>query len=189
MDNYFKINLNKASNRLDIYEQKKKHKAVMMGVFYWVIVVAIIGSIAYFTKETSNRIDLKRDAIAQLESQIQALETSESYISKEDVYALADLANRRVDWARRLIGIADALPKDIAITELDFNGDLLVIKGISRVKTRQKDLDRVMDIIDRIKAGSESKFDFANMKFKFSNRIKHKEQEILNFEIVSPIHL
>jgi Tfp pilus assembly protein PilN len=161
----------------------------MMGVLYWVVIILIIGTTVYFTNQTSKKIDRKVNTIDELKSQIQALETAESYISREDVYALADLANRRIEWARKLIGLSEALPRDIAITELDFNGSILTIKGISKVKTRQKDLDRVMDIIDRIKTNAESKLDFTNMKFKFSNRIKHKEQEILSFEIVSPIHI
>jgi Tfp pilus assembly protein PilN len=185
--NYFTINLNKAANRLDIYEQKRKRVRIFYAGIYSLVVFILAAAALYFTFLTDQRIKEKKETIDQLQAQIEALEASETYISKEDVYSLVDLADRRVDWSLNLIWLARALPKDIAITELDFNNNMLIIKGISKVKAHQKDLDRVMDIIDRIQFTAEPYSDFEAMKFKFTNRIKHLDQEILSFEISCPI--
>ena len=50
------------------------------------------------------------------------------------------------------------------------------------------DLDRVMEIIKDIQAREEVQGKFAGLKFRSSNRISHKDQEILSFEIGCPVN-
>lgn len=188
MVKHFKINLNKAANRLDIYEQNKRRKSATMVAFYVIVVFLLIGISGYFTYTTQKEIDQKKEILANIEEQIEELEASDTYISRDDVYGLVDLVDMRVDWARRLLLLARSLPRDIAITELNYRSNYLTIKGISKVKKRQKDLDRVMEIIRDIQSREETQNMFAGLKFRSSNRISHNDQEVLNFEIGCPVN-
>jgi Tfp pilus assembly protein PilN len=184
---YFKINLNKTSNRIDIYEQKQKRKKIALLSTFWIVLFAILAVGVFTTYLTYKKIENKKAVVQQLQKQIETLEASESYLSQNDVYALMDLAKNRISWAKKLVGLAQSLPRDIAITELNYRSNLLQIHGISKIKKGQKDLDRVMSIIEHIESNDEMNTDFTDIKFKLSNRIKHENQEILSFEISCPV--
>jgi len=112
---YFRMNLNKASNRLDLYQQKRRKKQLLT-VGAYVALIALISAVALYSGYlTKSQMEAKRKTIAELDRKIAALESSEAYISQEDVFALADLVETRFLWAQRLARLAEVLPEDIAL--------------------------------------------------------------------------
>jgi hypothetical protein len=88
-------------------------------------------------------------------------------------------------WSEKLQILGNILPKDVAITELTYDRDLnaFMIKGISKVKAGMKDLDLVVAIINVVKSQEDFSRDFSEIKFQSSQRIKHRNQEMVRFEI------
>jgi hypothetical protein len=163
---YYSTNLNKASNQLDQFEQAQKRKS-------------------YKTFQVQKMIEQYRSEYQLIEDRITRLEASSDYLSPEDVFALANITRERLTWSEKLSVLGNILPKDVAITELTYDGSLnaFLIKGISKVKPGLKDLDLVVAIINLVKAQEDFSSDFSEIKFQSSQRVKHRDQEMVKFEI------
>ncbi len=182
---YYKINLNKASNRLDQFENtRKKRKIISLGVFFFLMIVAI-GFMVYKTTQVRQYIGQQKAELQSIQAKIDQLEASSDYLSPEDIFTLAHVTQGRLTWSQKLAILGDILPKDVAITELvyDSGNKNFVIKGISKVKADIKDLDLVVSIIDILKAQPDFSNDFSEIKFQSSQRFKREDQEIVRFEI------
>jgi len=181
----YRVNLNKASNRLDQFEQKQKHRRVMALGFYFVVVLAITALAIFKSVKTQAVIDGYRGELAKIEEEISSLEASAEYLSPEDIFALAELAQTRMTWTEKLDVLGKILPRDVAVTELSYDNltKTLMIKGISKVKPSMRDLDLVVSIIDLIKANKNFSKDFSDIKFSSSTRVKYSQQEFVEFEI------
>ena len=181
----YKINLNKASNRLDQFEQKQKQKRVFALGFYFFVILAIAALAVFKSYQTQKIIDGYEAELAEIENEIDRLEASAAYLSPEDIFALAELATTRLTWTEKFNILGAILPKDVTITELsyDYQINTLSVKGISKVNPSTKDLDLVVSIVDLIKGNEKFSSDFLDVKFSSSNRIKHHDQEIIQFEI------
>jgi hypothetical protein len=181
----YKINLNKASNRLDQFENTRKRRKYITLALFFLLLIAGSGYVVYKTSLVQKQIDRQKADLQEIQNKIERLEASTEYLSPEDIFRLANVARGRLTWSPKLSVIADILPKDIAITELTYDSNLKVfmIKGVSKVRSDMKDLDLVVSIIDLLKAQPEFSKDFAEIKFQSSQRVKHNEQEIVKFEI------
>ena len=106
----------------------------------------------YFSELTENRIESYEAELEQIDADIEALAASSQYLSPQDIFALAELANNRLTWTEKFNVLGRVLPEDVTITELyyDESINVLRIKGISKVKANTRDLDRVVSIINLI---------------------------------------
>ena len=181
----YRLNLNKASNRLDQFENKRKQKKMVALGFYFLVVLAIGGFAVFKTYQTQDVIKGYETELARIDKEIKDLKASSEYLSPEDIFALAEMANGRITWTEKLNVLGRILPDDVAITELSYDEttNTLMIKGVSRVKQDMKDLDLVVSIINLIKSHKDFAKDFSDIKFSSSNRIKHDKQEMVEFEI------
>lgn len=182
---YYKINLNKASNRLDQFENvRRRRKIVSLSVFL-VFVVAGIAFMVYKTTQMQDFINQRRAELQSIQNKIDQLEASSDYLSPEDIFTLSTVASSRMTWSEKIAILGSTLPRDVAITDLEFEAHqkMFLIKGISKVRADIKDLDLVMSIIDLLKAQEAFAGDFSEIKFQSSQRIKQNEQEIVKFEI------
>jgi len=182
---YYSINLNKASNRFDQYEQAQKRRKVITLGFFLVVLVVIMGVVGYKSIVTQRTIDNYQAELQSIEDRIAKLESSSDYLSPEDLYTLSNITKSRMIWSEKLEILGDVLPNDVAITELSYDRHLhaFMIKGISKVKTGMKDLDLVVAIINLVKSQDDFSRDFAEIKFQSSRRVKHLNQEMVRFEI------
>lgn len=182
---HYSINLNKASNRLDQFERSQQRKKAFSVVLFFVLVLVAMGAVVYKTYRVQKTIDSYRAEYQSIEERINKLEASSDYLSPEDVYTLANITEDRMTWSDKLAILGNILPRDVAITELSYDGSInaFVIKGISKVRTGMKDLDLVVAIINVVKANADFSADFSEIKFQSSQRIKHREQEMVKFEI------
>jgi cell division protein FtsB len=182
---YYKINLNKASNRLDQFESTRiKRKIISIAIFF-LVVLGGTAFVVYRASLVQKSIAAQKAELASIDNRIAQLEASSEYLSPEDIFTLANVARGRLTWSEKLAILGDILPKDVAITELTYDDNLkaFIIKGVSKVRPDMKDLDLVVSIIDILKAQPEFTHDFADIKFQSSQRIKHNDQEIVRFEI------
>ena len=181
----YKINLNKASNRLDQFEVQQKRRRTAALAFFFVLLVGVTGVAIFFTLQTQNKIDGYQAELKKIETDTEALSASSQYLSPDDIFALAELANKRMTWTEKFNVLGKILPKDVAITEMyyDYQIKVLRIKGISRVNPQLKDLDLVVSIVDLIKNNKDFSKNFADIRFTSSTRIKHDTQEMVEFEI------
>jgi Tfp pilus assembly protein PilN len=182
---YYKINLNKISNRLDQFQVKQKRRRVFALGFYFFVIMIITALAIGKSIHTQRTINGLKSELAEIQSEIDQLEASSDYLSPEDIFALAELANTRLTWTEKFDVLGKIMPKDVTITGLnyDYQVKTLMIKGISKVNPQLEDLDLVVSIINLIKANNNFSSDFNDIKFHSSNRIKHKEQDIVEFEI------
>jgi Tfp pilus assembly protein PilN len=182
---YYKINLNKASNRLDQFAVKQQRKRMMAIGFYLLVIVAITVLAVTKTTQGHSKIKTLRAELAQIQGEIDQLQASSEYLSPDDIFTLAQAANTRLTWTEKLDVLGRILPRDVAITglEYDFNINMLMIKGITKVNPNLEDLDLVMSIVDIIKKDANFTKGFNDIKFSGSNRIKHQGQEVITFEI------
>lgn len=181
----YKINLNKASNRLDQFEKQQEQRRVFAIGFFFFLLVAVTAVAVYFSMQTQNRIKAYEEEVAQIDAEIEALAASSQYLSPQDIFALAELANTRLTWTEKFNVLGKVLPEDVTITELYYDESLNVlrIKGISKVKGGLRDLDLVVSIINLIENNEDFAKDFIDIRFSSSNRIKFREQELIEFEI------
>jgi Tfp pilus assembly protein PilN len=181
----YKINLNKASNRLDQYELKQKKRRTAAIVFFFIALIGITAVSVVFSQQTRLKINSLQSEITAIDDEIAQLSASSQYLSPEDIFALSQLATTRMTWTEKLNVLGNILPRDVVITELyyDYQINSLKIKGISRVNPEMKDLDRVVSIVNLIKGNKDFSKDFVDIKFSSSTRIKHQDQEIIQFEI------
>ena len=181
----FKINLNKASNRLDQFEGVQKRRKVVSLSFFFLLVLIGIGFMVYKSYQVHNIIKQQKAELLAIQSKIDQLEASSDYLSPEDIFTLSHVTRGRMTWSQKMAILGDILPQDIAITNLtlDESQKLFTIKGVSKVKSDIKDLDLVVAIIDILKSQPDFSSDFSEIKFQSSQRIKHGDQEIVKFEI------
>ncbi len=182
---YYRINLNKASNRLDQADQARRKKRIAIIASFFLLLIIGMSAVVYRTYLTQQVIKADKAQLQEIEDKIEKLEASSDYISPEDIYLLNQVARNRRIWSDKLSILDKALPKDVAITEMNFDASLntFVIKGISKVKLDMKDLDLVVGIIDLLKSQQDFYKDFSEVKFQMSQRIKYHEQEMVRFEI------
>ncbi len=182
---YYSINLNKASNRLDQFEESLKKKRLVSLVVFYVVLLGAAGALIYRTHLTQQSINNLNAELTEIEDKIARLEASSDYLSPEDIFTLAEVTKGRFVWSEKISLLGNILPKDVALTELSYDSRLnaFMVKGISKVKVGTKDLDLVVSIINVVKANDDFNRDFSDVKFQSSQRIKYREQEIVRFEI------
>jgi Tfp pilus assembly protein PilN len=182
---YYKINLNKASNRMDQFAQRQQRRVVMAVGTYFLVIVLIAGFVIYKAMQNQRTINSLRGNLAQIDSEIDRLQASSEFLSPQDIYTLAELANNRLTWTEKLDVLGRILPKEVTLTGLDYDYQVnsLTIKGITKVSIRMKDLDVINSIIDIIKADPNFSSGFVDIKFGGSDRVKRQNQELIAFEI------
>jgi Tfp pilus assembly protein PilN len=182
---HYKINLNKASNRLDQFAQKQQRRVVMAMGAYFLVVVLVAGFVIYRAMQNQKVINSLKSELTQIDDEINRLKASSEFLSPQDIYTLAELANNRLTWTEKLDVLGRILPKDVTITGMDYDYQInsLTIKGITKVSPRMKDLDLINSIIDIIKSDHDFSSGFGDIKFGGSDRVKRQNQELITFEI------
>lgn len=185
----YKINLNKPSNRLDQFAERQKQRRVVAVGFYFGVVLLISALAIYKAYQNHRVISSLKTELNQIQDEIDRLQASSAYLSPEDIYVLAELANNRMTWTEKLDVLGRILPSDVTITELDYDyqTNQLIISGLTKVNPRLEDLDLVMAIVDVIKKDPDFSAGFASIMFNGSSRIKHRNQEIIEFEIACTV--
>lgn len=180
----FLINLNRDEGQEEkLARWRKRRESITMYSFLAVFLILTI--FAYNNHKAMSRlIQTKEEKIARINIELDELAKEGQKVSKEDVMAIAKLEKTRFLWAKKFWAIAEVLPKEIAVTGMEFTNNQLVIKFISKVKFQEKDFDKIDEIMVLLKGTEDFYKDFQNIKFDKSSRIVVDGQDILSFSVL-----
>lgn len=170
---------------MDQFAQRQQRRVVIAMGTYFLVIVLIAGFVIYKAMQNQRTINSLKGNLAQIDGEIDRLQASSEFLSPQDIYTLAELANNRLTWTEKLDVLGRILPKEVTLTGLDYDYQVnsLTIKGITKVSIRMKDLDVINSIIDIIKADPNFSSGFVDIKFGGSDRVKRQNQELIAFEI------
>lgn len=180
----FLINLNRDEGQEEkLARWRKRRESITMYSFLAVFLILTI--FAYNNHKAMSRlIQTKEEKIARINIELDELAKEGQKVSKEDVMAIAKLEKTRFLWAKKFWAIAEVLPKEIAVTGMEFTNNQLIIKFISKVKFQEKDFDKIDEIMVLLKGTEDFYKDFQNIKFDKSSRIVVDGQDILSFSVL-----
>lgn len=187
MINQFTINLNKGE---DIAERearwRKRREIITLTVLaIFVLVLSMINITQYQIVE--GIIDTKETIIRDIDRQLDSLKKTGKNISKDDVLALAKLEKERVLWTKKLLALGQELPEEMALTYIEFKNNVLLIRFITTIKAKEKEFDKVKEMIDKLRASPLFFRDFSQMRLKEQHRADVEDQTILSFSVVCRI--
>lgn len=184
MINQFTINLNKGE---DIAERearwRKRREIITMTVLIIFVMVLLTVNIGQY-RMIERVILTKKDIIEDIERKLDSLEKTGKKISKEDVLSLAKLEKERVLWTKKLLALGQELPDEMALTYLEFKNNMLLIRFITTIRGKEKEFDKVKEMIDKLRASPMFFHDFAQMRLKEQHRAEVDGQNILSFSVL-----
>ena len=180
----FTINLNKGE---DIAERearwRKRREIITLTVLVVFVLVLTVINIGQY-QMIEGIITTKETIIRDIDRQLDSLKKTGKNISKEDVLALAKLEKERVLWTKKLLGLGQELPLEMALTYMEFKNNVLLLRFITTIKSDEKEFDKVKEIIDKLRASPMFFRDFREMRLKEQHRAEVDEQTILSFSVL-----
>ncbi|MBC8213513.1 MAG: PilN domain-containing protein [Candidatus Marinimicrobia bacterium] len=183
MKNLILINLNQTVNRELLSEQKKERTRWIIFGFILIVMIGISYGYYYISQNLSTLVNLRENRIEDVIDQSNALKKEGINLSKKDIESLHKIETNRILWAEKLKIIANITPEHMAITELEFRNNRLIITAISRVYSDKKDFDVVNELINLLTNNELFSRDFPEIQFKSSDRRTTREQEYLLFQV------
>ncbi len=184
MINQFTINLNKGE---DIAERearwRKRREIITLTVLVIFVLVLTMINVAQY-QMVEGIIDTKEMIIRDIDRQLDSLKKTGKNISKDDVLALAKLEKERVLWAKKLLALGQELPVEMALTFVEYKNNVLLIRFIATIKAKEKEFDKVKEIIDKLRASPMFFRDFSQMQLKEQHRAEVEDQTMLSFSVV-----
>jgi len=180
----FLINLNRGEGREEkMARWKRRKESLILSVF---LALFLVLSILNYNnhKAMKTLIVSKEQKIERVNRELDELKREGQNVSKADVLALARLEQNRFLWTKKFYSIAEMLPKNVAVTGMEFANDAFIIRYISKVRKDEKDFDKISEIMELMKNTQDFYEDFADIKFDQSHRIKVEGQDILSFSVV-----
>lgn len=179
----FKINLNKGEGQEEkLSRWRRRRESMTLSVFF--IIFLVLAMFNYSNhKALKELIDIKEDKYRQIQVELDELKEQGQNVSKEDVVALARLEKTRFLWTKKFWALSDILPKHIAVTSMELSNYEMIIKFISRIKMKEREFDKISEIMELLQTTQEFYQDFQSIKFDQSHRIVVDGQNILSFSI------
>jgi len=180
----FLINLNRGEGREEkLAKWRKRKESLVLSIF--LVIFLVLSSFNYNNhKSMENLIHTKEQKIARVNRELDELKRKGQNVSKDDVMAIARLEQTRFLWTKKFFAIANMLPKNVAVTGMEFANDAFIISYIAKVKKEEKDFDKISEIMELMKGTEDFYTDFASIKFDQSHRIVVENQDILSFKVV-----
>lgn len=179
---YFKINLNKFGEmRLQAVKDKK---AFITAVVCFLVGFAIlVGAWFYINSKGQERVNSRKDYLAETQKQLASFQTSADYLSSDDLDHLAQTFNNRIFWAKKMIALGAEIDDKLAVRKFSFANGILTLNGITEVEKNVKELDLIQAFINRLKSNPEISNDFPQIKSGQITRQIVKDTAILEFVI------
>ncbi len=183
----FTVNLNKGEARAELVVRKQRRtQRIVMAVFVLAfLALGVLNLVNHM--ELNSVVTEKKDKIAEIENQLEELQSIGQNVSKQDVLALSKLEKKRFLWTKRLEVLAEILPEDMAVTGMEFHNFDFTIRAISQIKKNQKEFDQVSAFMDMLKGTPFFYKDFKGIRFEKSSRIGVEDQDILSLAIVCDV--
>lgn len=179
----FLININRGEGQEEKLARWRKRRESL--TLYIILLIFIVLSVVNYNnyKTVRRLVKTKELKIAQINLELEELQRQGQNVSKADVMAIAKHENTRFLWTKKFHALAEVLPKEIAVTDLEFTNDAYIIKFIAKVKKEQRDFDKISEIMDLLRSTRDFYEDFQDIKFNESHRIIVDVQDILSFSV------
>lgn len=180
----FLINLNRGEGREEkLARWRRRKESIILSVF--LVIFLILTIFNYNNHKSMQELISSKDAkIARINRELDELKREGQNVSKADVLALARLEQTRFLWTKKFYSMAEMLPKDVAVTGMEFANDSYIIRYIAKVRKEEKDFDKISEIMELMKNTQDFYEDFVDIKFDQSHRINVDGQDILAFSTV-----
>ncbi|HNZ07332.1 MAG: hypothetical protein KBA79_01320 [Candidatus Cloacimonetes bacterium] len=179
---YFKINLNKYGDLKIQTEREKKN-------FYQAIAVFVLGTLIILgvhfvlSSRLGAKVDSRRKFLKETERQLESFQTSDDYLSSQDLDRLEQTFNNRIFWANKLVALSQEIDNKLAVRKFTFANGVLTLNGITPVDNNVRELDLINEFILRLKSNPEISNDFPQIKSGLITKQMVKDTAIMEFVI------
>ena len=181
---YIKINLNQVVSRFQLEEMKLERSRWYIAGGLTFCFICLFSFMNYTNYRMNKLIDIRQENIDSLNQKINRLQKeSQINLSKKDIEMLFTFESKRNYWTPKIQALADLTPIKMAITELEFAKQRLMITAITRLEEGVKEFDVIEDFINLIENEPNFKDDFEYIKFINSSKERSKGQETFTFKI------
>jgi hypothetical protein len=185
MNKYIIINLNQTINKAQIAEIKAERKRWISFSLLSIVFIGIIVVMFYVNDGFQNLVESRKQTIAKIMSDTDKLaEDSQIDLSKSDIKSMYKLEDSRILWAPKLESLSNLLPDEMAITELNYHNNKLVISAISKLHEGEKEFKVIDNFISLLKSDSTFSKGFKTITFMNTQRMTSRGNEILSFNII-----
>lgn len=179
---YFKINLNKFGE-MKIQAEKEKKTFINAIIGFVVVAVLLSASLFYLNRELSKKVENRQQFLSETEGQLKSFQTSEDYLSSNDLDRLAQTFSNRIFWAKKMVALSREINDKLAVRKFSFANGVLTLNGITPVEKNIREIDLINDFIDRLKSNPEISDDFPQIKSGLITKQTVKDTDIMEFVI------
>jgi len=187
MVSQFKINLNRQEGFVQRQERTRKIRERITLTVVTFLLLGVTAMTVLKDMEMRGLVAHKQMQLDKIIADIDSLQKAGQNVSKEDVMALARLDRNRVLWTKKFVAIADRIPEKMAVTALEFDRGKFIIRAISQIEPKEKEFDKVRNLMDQLQASPMFMEDFRNIRFTESKRVLRDDQELLDFTVTCTI--
>lgn len=183
MNKLITINLNQTVNKAVLAEMKKEQTRWGIAGGFSLLLVISLGLILTLNGSLSSLIEKREQRIDQIITDTKSLKEEGIDLSKTDIESYYDFEENRMFWAEKLQQLSKITPEYMAITEISYDNGRMVISAVSQINPDEKDFKVIDHFVNLLKNTYEFNKDFAQIKFKNSERIVSRNVEILTFQV------
>ncbi len=179
---YFKINLNKFGEmKLQAEKENKTFRNAVIAFLAGAVIMFAI--FFYLNHQLKQKVENRKRFLADTENQLKSFQSSEDYLSIDDLDRLAKTFNNRIFWAKKMVALSQEIDQKLAVRKFTFNNGVLTLNGITPVDSNIRELDLINEFILRLKSNPEISNDFPMIKSGAINKQVVKDTAILEFVI------
>jgi Tfp pilus assembly protein PilN len=187
MIDMFLINLNRTEGQEEKLARWRKRKESIT-IYSFLFIFLILAIFTYNNhRAMSGLIVAKEQKIKRINRELEELAKQGRNVSKEDVLAIAQLEKTRFLWTKKFKALAEVLPKDVAVTGLEYGNNIFLIDFISRIRPEEKDFEKINEIMGYLQNTEDFYQEFGDIKFNKSHRITVDGQDILSFSVICKV--
>jgi hypothetical protein len=179
---YFKINLNKFGEQ-KVQGIRERKAFINTAIFYGVLLVAGFVLMFMINGALAKKVESRRKYLADTERELKKYQTSEDYLSSQDLDKLERTFNNRIFWANKMVALSQEIDQKLAVRKFTFSNGVLTLNGITPVDNNVRELDLINEFIMRLKSNPEISNDFPQIKSGLISKQITKDTAILEFVI------
>lgn len=179
---HFTINLNKYGE-MKLQAEKENRTFRNAVIAFGIGALIMFAALIYLNQNLKHKVDNRRKFLRETENQLKSYQTSEDYLSIDDLDRLAKTFNNRIFWAKKMVALSQEIDQKLAVRKFTFNNGILTLNGITPVDTNVRELDLINEFILRLKSNPEISNDFPQIKSGAITKQVVKDTAILEFVI------
>ncbi len=179
---YFKINLNKFGE-MKVQGIRERKSFVNTAVLYGVLIIAAFVVMFLINGAMAKKVENRRKYLASTERELKKYQTSEDYLSSQDLDKLERTFNNRIFWANKLVALSQEIDQKLAVRKFTYSNGVLTLNGITPVDNNVRELDLINEFIMRLKSNPEISNDFPQIKSGLITKQITKDTAIMEFVI------